>query len=59
MNSTVGISEQILNEIDNLVEKSGVSKETFLEHIADYYNMSFVLEKKMSDLNTYYDSFTN
>lgn len=59
MNNTVGISEQILNEIDNLVEKSGVSKETFLKHIADRYNMSFVLDKKVSDLNSYYDSFTS
>ncbi|MFL0247301.1 hypothetical protein [Candidatus Clostridium stratigraminis] len=59
MNGTVGVSEQILNEIDNLMEKSGVSKETFLKHIADYYNMNFVLDKKINDLNAYYDSFTS
>lgn len=58
MNSTVKISEQILNEVDDLVVKSGVSKETFIKRIADHYNMSFVLEKKSNDLTAYYDSFT-
>jgi hypothetical protein len=59
MNCTAAISEQILKEIDNLIEKSGVSKETFLRHIADHYNMSLILEKKPHDLNAYYDSFTS
>jgi hypothetical protein len=57
MNNSVNISEQVLKEIDDLLEKAGVSKETFLRSIADHYNMSIVLEKKIIDLATYYDSF--
>lgn len=57
-NPTVKISEEILKEFDDLVKKSGVSREEFLNSIANFYNINNILEKDIIDPTAYYDSFT-
>jgi|GEM_PF-1841834 Ribbon-helix-helix protein, copG family. len=57
-NHTIKISEEILKEFDGLVKKSGVSKQEFLNSIANFYNMNNILEKDIIDSAAYYDSFT-
>ncbi|MBU5591184.1 ribbon-helix-helix domain-containing protein [Clostridium sp. MSJ-4] len=51
-NNMIKISEEILNEVNNLAEKSGMSKEDFVNCLTKFY-----CTKDIIDSDCYYDSF--
>lgn len=56
-NSMIKTSKEILNEVDVLLKKSGMSPEKFLSYIANSYNIKSNFEKDIIDYSSYYDSF--
>lgn len=51
-NNLCNVSDEILKEVNNLVKKSGLSKEDFVNYLAKLYDANNII-----DSNSYYDSF--
>jgi ACT domain-containing protein len=57
-NHRLEINDKILREFDDLVKESGISRQEFLNYVAEVYNINNNLEKDIIDYNAYYESFT-
>ncbi len=56
-NYTNQINDEILTELDSLIEKTGVSREEFLNHVAKVYNTNNNVDRNIADYDSYCDSF--
>lgn len=56
-NYTNQIDDQVLTELDGLIEKTGVSRQEFLNYVAKVYNTNSSVERNVTDYDSYCDSF--
>lgn len=56
-NCAIEISDNILEEFNVLVKKSGVSQQEFLNYITNLYDTNNNSENYISDYKAYCDSF--